>query len=234
MAFATYIAYEYPIFGSAGNAMQQQRIIDLNEALALAALFCAGLLVLSWSLVLSQRQEVARRIAAERQARELAHQDSLTGLPNRRQFDSELKAAIEAPPRLGGIHAVLLLDLNDFKRINDIFGHGAGDEVLIHVASRLRRAVREGDLVARLGGDEFVILARQLAGAEEATSAALRITKDLTTPVTAGGTKHQVRLAIGIALFPQDGRSAGEIMRKADIALYRAKAEHNSTLRFFG
>src|SRR5262249_15596035 len=156
----------------------QEHVIELDEALALGTLLCLGLLVLSWRFLVSQRREVARRVAAEKRARELAMQDALTGLANRRRFDQELEVAIGAPPRTNGSHAIFLLDLNSFKRINDLYGHGVGDEVLINIALRLRRACREDDLVARFGGDEFAILARQLAGSEDATSIALRIIKE--------------------------------------------------------
>jgi diguanylate cyclase (GGDEF)-like protein len=233
MAFATYLAYEYDIFSNAPDVPLKLKIIELDEALALLALLCVGLLAMSWRFLVLQRREVARRIVAERRARELAHQDALTGLPNRRQFEQELKAALAAPPRLGGTHAAYLLDLNDFKRINDVYGHATGDEVLIHVATRLQGAVRGGDLVARFGGDEFAILARQLASAEEATSIALRVIKAFGDPIATGPNQHRLGVGIGIALIPHDGSDATEIMRKADIALYRAKAEPGSASRFF-
>jgi diguanylate cyclase (GGDEF)-like protein len=233
MAVATSVAYEFDIFSNAPGQPEQQHVIELDEALGLVALLCVGLLVLSWRFLVSQRREVARRIAAERRARDLAHEDSLTGLPNRRQFDNELNAAIAAPPRIGGAHAVLLLDLNDFKRVNDVYGHAMGDDVLVNVAIRLRRAVRDGDLVVRFGGDEFAILARQLTGAEEATSIALRVIKELDHPITIGSIQHHIGVGVGIALVPQDGRNNAEIMRKADIALYRAKAEPRSASCFF-
>ena len=233
MAVATFIAFEYNIFSPAPGESSRAHIIELDEALALAVLLCVGLLLLSWRSLLSLRREVALRQVAERRARELALQDSLTGLPNCRQFDHDLKAAIAAPPRTEGAHAVLMLDLNNFKDVNDTYGHGVGDEVITNIAMRLRRAVRDGDLVVRFGGDEFVILARQLAGAEEATSIALRVIEEIEQPITIGSTSHHIEVAIGIALIPQDGANHVEIMRKADLAMYRAKAEPSSAFRFF-
>jgi diguanylate cyclase (GGDEF)-like protein len=225
--------YQFDIFPSDPGASPQGKIIELDEALAIASLFCVCMLTLSWRFLLTQRKEVARRVDAERQARELALQDALTGLPNRRRFDQELKAALGAPPRAGGAHAVLLLDLNHFKRVNDMYGHGAGDAVLIMAARRLQRAVRDGDLVVRFGGDEFAILARQLAGAEDATSIALRVIAEFDQPIIIDSTQHAVGVGIGIALFPNDAQSADDLLRKADIALYRAKADAGSASRFF-
>jgi diguanylate cyclase (GGDEF)-like protein len=235
MAVATLIAYEYSIFSPAPGESSHAHIIELDEALALALalLLCVGLLVLSWRSLLSLRREVALRKEAERRARELALQDSLTGLPNCRQLDHDLKVAIAAPPRTEGAHSVLMLDLNNFKDVNDAYGHAVGDEVLTNVAERLRRAVRDGDLVVRSGGDEFVILARHLTDAEEATSIALRVIEKIEQPITIGSTSHRIEVAIGIALIPQDGKDEMEIMRKADIAMYRAKAEPGSAFRYF-
>ena len=234
MVVAALIAYEYDIFPNPPGVPTQEYVIEADEALALATLLCLGLLALSWHFLLLQRREVARRIEAERRAHELAMQDALTGLPNRRRFDQELKDALSAPPHSHGAHAVLLLDLNAFKRVNDLYGHGIGDEVLINIAMRLRRAARQEDLVTRFGGDEFAILARALAGSEDATNIALRVIKELDQPITTGPLKHHVGVSIGIALFPQDGRSEIEILRRADIALYRAKDEKpKSASRFF-
>jgi diguanylate cyclase (GGDEF)-like protein len=223
MAVATLIAYEYDIFPNAPGVPIQERLIETDEALALATLLCIGLLGLSWRFLLTQRREVARRIAAEGRARKIAMQDSLTGLANRRKFGQEIQAALAAPPGSDFSHAVFLLDLNSFKHVNDIYGHGIGDEVLINVALRLRRAVRDDDIVARFGGDEFAILARQLAGSEDATTIAMRVIRELDHPIVTGSIQHKVGVSIGISLVPQDGKDDSEVLRKADIALYRAK-----------
>ncbi|HEU5020868.1 MAG TPA: EAL domain-containing protein, partial [Bryobacteraceae bacterium] len=203
------------------------------EALCIGGLLTVGLLIFSIRRYREQKAETTRRVTAEKQARQLAFQDPLTGLANRRQFNEALQAAIGAPPRAGAAHALFLLDLNGFKQVNDVYGHAVGDELLIIVGQRLTGAVREGDLVARLGGDEFVILSKHLMGAEDATSTALRVLRSLSEPIQAGAAQHRVGSGIGIALLPDDGTNAEEILRKADVALYRAKSERRSALRFF-
>jgi diguanylate cyclase (GGDEF)-like protein len=191
------------------------------------------LLVLTGYQYRAQRREVTRRIAAERHARELAYQDGLTGLPNRRQYDEALRTALASPPRAGASHGVLLLDLNGFKQINDLHGHATGDEVLAIVGQRLRSAMRDADMVARFGGDEFAILAPHLSGPEAATNVALRIIEALASPIEAGQTRHRVGVGVGITLIPQNANDAEDALRKADVALYRAKAERRSAMRFF-
>ena len=227
-----YIAFEVDIFMAEGSTPQQQKI-ELDEALLLGGILAVGLLIFAIRRNLEQKREMARRVAAERLARELAYQDPLTGLANRRQFEEALHMAVVSPPKAGAAHAVLLLDLNSFKQINDTYGHGAGDQVLVVVAQRLLRAVRDGDLVARLGGDEFVVLSQHLQGPEAATSIALRMIHGLAEPMLIGSNRYEVGAGIGIALLPSDAATAAEALRKADVALYRAKAERRSAFRFF-
>jgi len=230
---ATFLVFEIDVFENEDRMTVKEQTIELDEALLLGGLLAVGLFVFAVRRYVEQKRETARRMAAEEQVRELAFQDGLTGLPNRRQFDDALKVALASPPRSGASHAVFLLDLNGFKQVNDVHGHGTGDELLIVVAQRLMSAIRDGDLVARFGGDEFAILARHVSGAEAATSVALRVIQALDMPITTGSLKHSVNVGIGIALAPTDGCDAEEVLRKADVALYRAKAERRSALRFF-
>ncbi len=144
-----------------------------------------------------------------------------------------LAVAVGSPPAKGATHAVMLLDLNGFKRINDVYGHNAGDQALIIVAQRLLGTVREGDLVARLGGDEFAIVATQLPSSETATGLALRILEKLAEPFVVGKVEDQVSAGIGLCMLPFFCATSDEVLRRADVALYKAKAEGKSALPFF-
>lgn len=233
LAVAALFAFEFDVFKSEAHVTQRQETLELDEVLALSSMAMAGVLFYTWRRARQHKRENDLRVAAEKEVLNLALQDPLTGLPNRRQFDAALKAALAVLPTEPEAHAVMLLDLNGFKKINDVHGHPVGDQVLIHVGARLLRAVRDGDLVARLGGDEFVVLARNVAGAEGATSIAQRIIESLAAPVAIGNVRHVVGTAIGLALAPHDDKGAEELLRKADVALYRAKAERKSAMRFF-
>ncbi len=230
---ACFVAFEVDVFANEGTIGVHEETIELDEALSIGGLLTVGLLIFAIRRYREQKAETKRRVVAEQHVRQLAFQDPLTGLANRRQFQEALQAAIGAPPRAGAAHVVFLLDLNGFKQVNDIYGHAVGDELLVIVGQRLTRAVREDDLVARLGGDEFVILSKHLMGPEDATSTALRVLRSLSEPIQAGPVQHRVGSGVGIALLPDDGTDAEELLRKADVALYRAKSERRSALRFF-
>ncbi|WP_445155055.1 putative bifunctional diguanylate cyclase/phosphodiesterase [Arthrobacter sp. Hor0625] len=162
------------------------------------------------------------------QLKTLAFQDPLTGLSNRQLFNDRLAYALAGP--CGTAVDVLLLDLDDFKEVNDIHGHHAGDQMLIEVGRRLRACVRPGDVVARLGGDEFVVL---LVGSLDADAAAERIVESLKAPVWIDGTMLRPSLSLGLASISEDAVDASELLRRADIAMYAAKAAgKNRYLRF--
>lgn len=157
----------------------------------------------------------------------LAHQashDSLTGLPNRAFFEGRLIRALRSASKLNERVAVLFLDSDRFKTINDNFGHAAGDAVLVAVATRIRAQLREGDLVARLGGDEFAILLTPLHRVEDAQSIADKIINSMEVPIQLpGNTSILTSLSIGIAVSPDHGVTPGALLNAADAAMYQAK-----------
>ncbi|MCU1511023.1 MAG: diguanylate cyclase/phosphodiesterase with sensor(s) [Arthrobacter sp.] len=162
------------------------------------------------------------------QLKDLAFKDPLTRLFNRQLFNDRLAGALQGP--LGTAVDVLLLDLDDFKEVNDIHGHHAGDQMLIEVGRRLRACVRPDDVVARLGGDEFVVL---LVGSLDAEAAAERIVEALKVPLRIDGTMLRPSLSLGLASISEDAVDASELLRRADVAMYAAKtAGKNRYLRF--
>jgi diguanylate cyclase (GGDEF)-like protein len=169
------------------------------------------------------RTELAGTRAQELQARYQASHDALTRLPNRTLFLERLAQSLgtQSPPRQG--LAVLFLDLDGFKPINDAHGHAAGDELLRVVASRLARSVREADTVSRLGGDEFACILQGLATADRAAALSMKLREAICLPCRLGDRMVQVGVSIGIALCPGDGTTSEELLLKADMAMYRAK-----------
>jgi len=153
----------------------------------------------------------------------LAHHDSLTRLPNRRRAQVELAEAIARTRGTGGRVAVLFLDLDRFKQINDSLGHPVGDEVLAEVVGRLRGRLRGNDLLARYGGDEFLVLLEGIHGADEAVAVARELSDCLRPPIDRPGGALHVTASVGISLFPDHGDDAESLVREADLAMYRAK-----------
>ncbi len=171
---------------------------------------------------ISQIQDIDVRKRQEERLADQATHDALTGLPNRALFGDRLERALAAAPRLGGPVALLLLDLDRFKEVNDTLGHEAGDTLLRAVGARLCRALRASDTVARLGGDEFaaVLPGADAAGAERTARAACAA---LATPLVLDGCPVEVRASVGIALAPEHGADASTLLRHADVAMYLAK-----------
>jgi diguanylate cyclase (GGDEF)-like protein/PAS domain S-box-containing protein len=169
--------------------------------------------------------DVTERLHRERRMRREADSDPLTGLANRRALERTLRTAVDRARRAEREVAVLLLDLDGFKALNDRWGHLAGDHALRSVAERLRRCVRERDLVARTGGDEFVLVLPDLQpGAPVAQECRARVDDALTAPVRFEGGSTTLSAAIGIATFPHDGTDGVELLAHADREMYAAKA----------
>ncbi len=161
--------------------------------------------------------------AAREAARHLATHDPLTGIANRLLLDDRLEHAVANARRSGETIAVLMLDLDRFKTINDSFGHATGDEVLRCVAQRLAKQVRQSDTIARLGGDEFALVLTHLQRETDAARVARKLLDSLSQPIAIAGERFQTGASIGIATHPRDGADAGELLRSADLAMYEAK-----------
>jgi diguanylate cyclase (GGDEF)-like protein len=162
----------------------------------------------------------------ERSTRLIRHQalhDSLSGLPNRLQFSQALAQAVDQARAAQTHLAVLFVDLDHFKRVNDVLGHDCGDELLRQAARRLAHCLRQGDLIARWGGDEFTVLAPQVASPDEASALAGRIVQSLEQPFRVGEQVLRISASVGLARYPADGDDGQTLLRRADVALYRAK-----------
>jgi diguanylate cyclase (GGDEF)-like protein len=185
------------------------------------------------SFALENFEKAAERERAEARIKYLATHDSLTGLPNRSMFNQLLSFSIANARRNQRQCAVLFIDLDRFKLINDSLGHGAGDRLLVEIAARANAVVRASDVVARLGGDEFVILLNEVTGAEQAMAVAHSLLTAISKPMDLSGHECRVTGSIGIAMFPENGADEQTLMKNADIAMYLAKAEGKNDVRLF-
>ena len=182
--------------------------------------------------------DITDRKQAEQEIKRLAFYDALTGLPNRRLLLDRLQRAIVAGQRTKAQGALLFIDLDNFKDLNDTLGHDMGDQLLSQVASRLLACVREADTVARFGGDEFVVMLENLSShlheaASQAESVADKLLASLNQPFELGGARHYSTPSIGITLFGEHRLSVDELLKRADLAMYQAKAAGRNTQRFF-
>jgi diguanylate cyclase (GGDEF)-like protein/PAS domain S-box-containing protein len=177
--------------------------------------------------------DITEAVSQQHQLQRLAHFDALTGLPNRILFKERLSASLAMARRNNWLLAVLFIDLDRFKIINDTLGHGAGDDLLRQVAIRMRTVVRESDTVSRLGGDEFAIVLPDLPTADDAASVARKLVDVLASPFAIQGQNIYVSASIGITLFPDDSDDVDSLIRNADAAMYRAKDSGRNNYQFY-
>ena len=178
-------------------------------------------------------EDITERRNAEAKINHMARFDAVTGLPNRTFFRDQIDRALAITRLNGQSCAVLFIDLDDFKQINDTLGHPCGDQLLCAVADRLRRIVRDSDVVARFGGDEFVVFQSPIKSPDDASSMASRIVGELGQPYEIEGHHVVIGASVGIALVPDESIGADHLLKNADMALYRAKSDGRSTWRFF-
>lgn len=209
-----------------GDMMIQQFILPLSGV----AFLLAGILTYAFLRLRTATTQIATR---ERQIQRLAGQDELSLLPNRRTFDLRLDQELAQVMRGSTALAVMLLDLDRFKAVNDTYGHKAGDELIRQVAQRLRGILRGGDTVARLGGDEFGIIQTRVVSPSDCVALGERILSTLTKPFNLLGVEVTIGCSIGIALAPQNGKDREALMRLADTALYQSKNGGRNRYSFF-
>lgn len=177
---------------------------------------------------------VARLREQEERLRFMAQHDALTGLPNRYSMQERLALALEVAKRSRKKVAVMLVDLDDFKQVNDTRGHAAGDQVLIAIGQRLRSSVRGSDTVARIGGDEFVVIAGDLDRGDGAAMIAEKIADMVQLPIAVeGGGPWKIACSIGISVFPDGAQTPADLLAQADRAMYKAKSEREKRFAYY-
>ena len=178
-------------------------------------------------------RDITDRKVIQQRIQHLAYHDNLTGLPNRGLLQDRLARCIARAERSGRKVAVLFIDLDNFKNINDTLGHDMGDELLRQVSRRLTECVRLEDTIARQGGDEFIVLLDQLENGRNASVVAQKILNSLRHPLSLGGTEQHVSGSVGIAVYPEDGRDAQTLMKNADTAMFHGKGQGKNTYQYF-
>jgi diguanylate cyclase (GGDEF)-like protein len=206
---------------------------EVDDLIFVVFMLSAGMIIYGVRRYRDLAREIKARTEAEEEARSLARHDPLTGLPNRRFFEEKLDEYLHAAGTAKQQLAVLMLDLDGFKAINDVYGHATGDKALSEFARRVSVILRPDGFFARIGGDEFSIIMPALASVDEATNLARRIATAVTEPFVIEHASVRFGVGVGIAVAPNDGNQADDLVRRADRALYRAKAAGQSSVRFF-
>lgn len=204
---------------AASNLLIQARLREANERLVVSAVHA------------QQMTEVAERAAA--QFSHMMQHDTLTGLANRALMTDRLEQSITLAERHGKQVALMFLDIDHFKHINDSLGHEVGDKLLLSIANRLQGGIRVSDTVSRHGGDEFVVLLNEVNGKEDAVNIAEKLLNAMIEPHLINGNALKVTISIGISLFPDDGKNAQAMMRNADTAMYQAKKNGRNNYKIF-
>jgi diguanylate cyclase (GGDEF)-like protein len=225
-----FLALEYDVFR---DAPQKEKRLELTELLSIGGVLLSGLCTFAWYRARGYRNELRRRIAAEERAHASARHDALTGLPNRRRFTERAGEALGRAWSQGSQCAVLFIDLDGFKPVNDMHGHAVGDALLVEIADRLRFSAPDPANVARLGGDEFAALIEYSDGNDIPALSAKRILREIQRPIIIDGKRIAVSATVGMAIGPESGRRAEDLIHAADLAMYEGKRAGRGIVRMF-
>jgi diguanylate cyclase (GGDEF)-like protein len=234
MLVSSLLALQYNLFFFIAELSEPQRKISLAEAIFLTALLAACIVAFILRRLSDERRNVAKDVAGKIELgrlKELASEDPLTGLANRRTLVAALNAATSVSWGREK-HALFLIDLNHFKQVNDRYGHPFGDRVLQVVANRMRGVTRPLDLLARLGGDEFAVLSYDI-DRDLAWEIGIRFVEAVEQEIVVAGHTFTIGVSIGAAMIPDHGTAADEVLENADLAMYAAKGDPASSLVFF-
>jgi diguanylate cyclase (GGDEF)-like protein len=205
---------------------------EVDDIIFVLFMLSAAMMIYGFRRYQDLSREIKARTAAELDARNLARHDPLTGLPNRRFFKEKLEECLGVASATHQV-AILMLDLDGFKTVNDTYGHAVGDKALSEFARRVSKILRKGTFLARIGGDEFAIIKPKIDSLDDPTNLARRIAATVAEPFVIESVTADFGVGIGIAIAPDDGVDPDELVRRADRALYRAKAAGRSSVRFF-
>ena len=178
-------------------------------------------------------RDITARKHAEARIQYMAHHDMLTGLPNRAYLTERLGTILALARRHGTLVAIMFIDLDNFKTVNDTLGHHVGDALLKEVAARIKAVLREADMVSRLGGDEFLVILADFAAPEDAAKVAEKLLQTVSAPIELQGQQLRANASVGISVFPRDGGNAEDLIRRADAAMYNAKDHGRGQSRFY-
>ncbi|MCE5312037.1 MAG: diguanylate cyclase [Nitrospiraceae bacterium] len=218
----------------AGNKMKLEfEVLSLKEGRRMLETHAAPMYDRNRVVHIGVTRDISERKKLEKQLQQMAHYDMLTNLPNRTLFSDRFQQALTLAKRNDKLLAIMFIDLDRFKPVNDTYGHRVGDLLLQEVALRIKGCIRESDTVARVGGDEFIALLQNIRGAQEAKAVAEKIRDTLYQPYNISGHVLDISSSIGIAVFPENGKDETELSRNADMAMYDAKKKGRNAVQLF-
>ena len=226
-------AQEYDAFEYLVEISRQHEDWELDEVFTLLMVGAVALAFINLRNAKYLKLEIKRRRKVEKKINKLAFFDSLTGLPNRDLCNNRLEHILVHAKRFNTLAAVLFIDLDHFKAINDTYGHDAVDEVLKQTASRLLSRLRKDDTLARISGDEFIVILESVTDPNNVSTLAEELLTTIQSPFIINGQEAHISLSVGIAIYPNDGEQPTVLMKNADTAMYHAKSEGKNTFRFF-